>query len=72
MARCTHNWRKYYRPHNGVQQWRCTRCGKLKNRKVSPWAQVFCVHKWRLDRRMKPPKLRCKKCSKIKEAQRAR
>lgn len=66
---CPHRWRKLRRPNGGYQQYVCGKCGKLRRRKVSKWAQTFCSHKWRLDRRTKPPLFRCKKCAKTKEAQ---
>jgi hypothetical protein len=57
----SHRWRKYGRRRNGRQQWRCTRCGRLKNRRV--W---LCNHRWKWDRRMAAGTLKCKKCGRVK------
>lgn len=63
---CSHKWKKYGRKRDGIQQQKCTKCGRLRNRKVYQWA---CMpHQWRLDRRTRPPKVRCKKCGAEKEA----
>lgn len=63
---CSHKWRKYKGKHDGIQQWKCTKCSRLRNRKVRPC--LFNTHRFRLDRRMKPPALRCKKCGITREA----
>lgn len=62
MTRCNHSkWRKYGGPNDGCQQWVCTRCGRLKIRRIR-----FCHHRWKWDRRMGFGTLKCRKCRKEK------
>lgn len=41
---CPGKWQKYGRAHDGIQQQRCSRCGKVRNRKVRA---CFLLHDWK-------------------------
>jgi hypothetical protein len=58
---CSHTWKKYGRRHDGIQQYRCRKCGRLKNKQVS---QFLCFHQWKRDRRRAEGVVTCKKCGK--------
>jgi transposase-like protein len=41
---CPGNFRKYGRPHDGIQQWRCARCGKVRNKRAP---RCLLSHQWK-------------------------
>lgn len=63
---CSHRWRKLGKARDGAQQQRCTRCGRVRNIKVS---QLWCFHTWRKDGRPKRgvQVMRCQRCGKTRE-----
>ncbi len=61
---CSGKVRKYGRKHDGIQQYRCTKCGRVENRKVRP---CLFWHQWKWDRRMARGILKCKICGAVKD-----
>jgi hypothetical protein len=58
---CNGTWKNYGRPHDGMQQQRCTRCGRVRNKRVrSCWFN----HDWRKSGRAKngEQNLVCRRC----------
>lgn len=60
---CSHpRWKNVGGKKDGIQQQRCTKCGKLRRKRVS---QFWCSHRKKMDRRMKGRPLKCVKCGKV-------
>jgi hypothetical protein len=56
--RCPGNFKKYRKPVDGIQNWKCGRCGALKQTKVQPC--LFGLH--RMGRTRKDPTIKCRRC----------
>ena len=57
---CQHKWKKYGRRRKGIQQQKCSKCGTLRNKKVKACRRN--AHRWKMDRRRKPPMFVCRNC----------
>lgn len=58
--------RKYGPPHDHIQQYKCGRCGRIKNKRVHCW---FGMHRYKTRvarRKNRPTIIRCTKCGEPK------
>lgn len=65
---CGGKWTKNGRKVYGVQQFKCSKCGRLENRKVKP---CFMFHQYKWDKRNAKGILTCKLCGKKKDTRSA-
>lgn len=62
-----HSFKKYGRKKDGYQQFRCTKCGYVKQKQVRP---CLLGHRWKRDRRMAKGVIKCRVCGITRTVQR--